>query len=331
MKSKRWLCMAVFTLALFSAFGSAESAWAAGYPERGITLVVPFPAGSSTGITAQKIANIINEKKISPQPMQVVFKPGGAGTVGLAEVLRGNPDGYTLGYPPSAPIIVQPLVKDLPYTAKTLIPIIQTVQFDWLLTVKGDAPWKTVKEFLDHSKQHSGEVTVGTAGDYTWSHVALLNISRATGIKFRHVPFAGSAPAVVALIGGHVDAAILLTGDVSTQITAGKARFLASTESERSSFYPEVPTFGEIGYPTQRSYHTNIIVAPKDTPAKIITTLHDIFKKAIETDEYQAFIKQIGGEFRYIGYKDLPAVIEKEQKTVRSTLEALGTEVKKQQ
>jgi tripartite-type tricarboxylate transporter receptor subunit TctC len=331
MKSVRLSHLVVFILMIIFSFPLSVPLKAADYPNRGITIVVPWPAGSSTGITAQKIANIINEKKICPTAMQVVFKPGGAGTVGLAEVLRGNPDGYTLAYNPSAPIIVQPLVKDLPYTDKTLIPIIQTAKFDWILTVKGDAPWKTINEFLDHSKKHSGEITVGTAGDYTWSHIALMNVSKATGIKFRHVPFGGSAPAVIALLGGHVDAAILLTGDVSTHIKAGTVRFLASTEPKRSNFYPDIPTFNEIGFPSQGSYHTNIIVAPKGTPEDIIKTLHEIFKKAIDTDDYKSFLNQIGGELTYIGYKDLPANIDVESKKVINLLEEYGTVVNKAQ
>jgi tripartite-type tricarboxylate transporter receptor subunit TctC len=331
MKSMRLSHLAVFILFIIFSTSLSDSLSAADYPQRGITIVVPWPAGSSTGITAQKIVSIINQNKLCPEAMQVVFKPGGAGTVGLAEVLRGNPDGYTLAYNPSAPIIVQPLVKDLPYSAKTLIPIIQTARFDWLLTVKGDAPWKTINEFLEYAKKRPGEVTVGTAGDYTWSHIALMHVSKATGLKFRHVPYGGSAPAVVALLGGHVDAAILLTGDVSTHIDAGKLRFLASTEPKRSIFYPNVTTFNEIGYATQGSYHTNIIVAPKGTPEKIIITLHDIFKKAIDTDDYKSFLKQIGGEHEYIGYKELPAKIDTETQKIIPLLEELGAAIKKPQ
>jgi tripartite-type tricarboxylate transporter receptor subunit TctC len=320
--------LAALALFVFCSCSVTASTWAAGYPQRPITIVVPWPAGSSTGITAQKIANIINQNKISPKAMQVVFKPGGAGTVGLAEVLQGNPDGYTLAANPSAPILVQPLVKDLPYTSKTMIPIIQTAKFDWILTVKDDAPWKTLKEFLEYVKQHPGEVTVGSAGDYTWAHLAIMQITKATGLKFRHVPFAGSAPNAVALLGGHVQAAVLLTGDVSAQVAAGKARFLASVETKRPSFYPDVPTFRELGYDVQGTHHTNIIVAPKDTPKDVIEILHGFFKQAIGTEDYKAFLKEIGGDYDYVGYKELPEVVDKEIKKVEILLRELKSEGK---
>jgi len=330
MTSKRFSHLAVFTFIFSIIFTlAAASAWAADFPKRGITVVVSWPAGSATGITAQKIVNIINQNKICPTAMQVVFKPGGAGTIGLSEVLLGNPDGYNLAFNPSAPLLVQPLIKDLPYTTKTFIPIIETAKFDWFLTVKDDAPWKTIQEFLEYVKQHPNEVSVGTAGDYTWSHIALLNISKSTGLKFRHVPFAGSAPAVISLLGGHINAAILMTGDISTQIAAGKARFLSSTEPQRSKFYPNVPTFNDVGFPVAGSYHTNIIVAPKGTPVDTIKILHDMFKKAVETEDYRAFLETIGAEYKYMGYKDLPASLETETKRVANLLEGLGTEIKK--
>jgi tripartite-type tricarboxylate transporter receptor subunit TctC len=329
MKRKKSSQLTVFTLCILCGVALVVSAWAADYPKRGITVVVSWPAGSATGITAQKVVNIINQNKICPTAMQVVFKPGGAGTIGLSEVLLGNPDGYNLAFNPSAPLIVQPLIKDLPYTSKTFIPIIETAKFDWFLTVKDDAPWKNIQEFIEYVKQHPNEVMVGTAGDYTWAHIALLNISKAAGLKFRHVPFAGSAPAVISLLGGHINAAILMTGDISTQIAAGKARFLSSTETQRSKFYPDVPTFNDVGFPVPGSYHTNIIVAPKGTPEETIIILQNMFKKAVETDEYKDFLKTIGAEYKYMGYKELPAALDAESNKIAVLLEELGTEIKK--
>ncbi len=332
MKVNRISPLLVLTILMFFSFMLLAHAWAAkDYPRKPITVVVPWPAGSATGIVGQKIVNLVIQNKYFPQAMQVVYKPGASGTIGLAEVLQGKPDGYTIGYNPSAPILVQPLVKELPYTHKTLAPIIQTMKFPWLLAVKNDAPWKTVQEFLAYAKQHSGEVMVGTAGDYTWGHLALLQITQATGIKFRHVPFQGSAPNVTALLGGHVPVSLVVTGDVAAQISAGKVRFLASVEKERSSFAPDIPTLKELGYDVRGTMHTHIIVAPKGTPEDIIGTLHGVFKKAIDTDDYKIFMKEIGGDPGYIGYKDLPAALDEAVKEATSLLEGVGTKIKKTQ
>lgn len=328
MKGKRFSHVAVFTFIFSIIFLLAASTWAADFPKRGITVVVSFPPGGGTPTVGQRIINIINENKICPTGMQLVFKPGGAGTIGLAEVLSGRPDGYTLAYSPSAPLIVQPLIKDLPYTTKSYIPIIQTLRNDWLLGVKADAPWQTIQEFIEYAKQHPGKVTVGSAGDYTWPHIALLDISKATGLKFRHVPFAGSGPSVVSLLGGHIDAAIMKPIDISSQIEAGKARFIACAETKRSSYYPDVPTFNDLGFPVAGSFYNEMFVAPKDTPEDIIKILHDMFKKAIETDDYKAFIKTMGAHAQYEGYKDLPATLDRETKKVKSLLQELGTEIK---
>jgi tripartite-type tricarboxylate transporter receptor subunit TctC len=315
--------MAVILTAAFAA--------AADYPRKPITVVVPWPAGSATGIVGQKIVNIILQNKYLPQPLQVVYKPGASGTIGLAEVLQGKPDGYTIAYNPSAPILVQPLVKELPYTHKSLVPIIQTMKFPWLLVVKNDAPWKTIQEFLDYCKKHTGEVTVGTAGDYTWGHLALLQMTQATGIKFRHVPFQGAAPNVTALLGGHVQASLVVTGDVSAQISAGKVRFIACVEPERSAFAPETPTFKELGYDVKGTMHTHIVVLPKGATPDMVEILHEAFKKAIDTNDYKEFMKQVGGDPGYISHKDLPAALDAAVKEATQLLEGVGTKIRKVQ
>lgn len=308
-------------------FAPAEAAKE--FPRKPITVVVSFPAGSSTGVAAQKLVNIIMQKKYLPQPLQVIYKPGGAGTIGLAEVLQGKADGYTAAYNPSAPILVQPLVKELPYSHRTLIPVIQVIKFPWLLAVKGDAPWKTIQDFLEYAKQHSGEVTVGTAGDYTWGHVALIQITKASGIKFRHVPFQGSVPNATALLGGHINASLVISGDVMAQVSAGKIRILASVEPERTPFAPDAPTFKEIGYDIRGTMHTNILVVPKGTPEEVVETLHEAFKKAVDTDDFKEFTKEAGGSPGYIGYQGLPSILDETVKEVAQSLEKIGVKVRK--
>ena len=323
------LALSVFMVSSLMLFGFA---WAAkDYPRKPITVVVAWPAGSATGIVGQKIVNIISQNKYFPQAMQLLYKPGASGTIGLAEALQAKPDGYTIAYNPSAPILVQPLVKELPYTHKTLAPIIQTIKFPWLLAVKTDAAWKTIQEFLAYANQRSGEVMVGTAGDYTWGHLALLQMTQATGIKFRHVPFQGAAPNVTALLGRHVPVSLVVTGDVAAQIAGGKVRFLASVETERSPFAPDTPTLKELGYNVRGTMHTHIVVAPKGTPDDIVETLHGVFKKAIDTDDYKAFLKEIGGDPGYIGYRELPAALDAAVKEATQLLEGVGTKVKKEQ
>jgi len=329
-KSKRVFQMAAVAAGM-AVILTAAFAMAADYPRKAVTVVVPWPAGSATGIVGQKIVNIIQQNKFFPQAMQIVYKPGASGTIGLAEVLQGKPDGYTIGYNPSAPILVQPLVKELPYTSQTLTPIIQTMQFPWLLVVKAEAPWKTIQEFLDYCKKHPGEVTVGTAGDYTWGHLALLQMTQATGIKFRHVPFQGAAPNVTALLGGHVQASLVVTGDVSAQISAGKVRFIACVETVRSAFAPDTPTFKELGYDVKGTMHTHIVVLPKGAAPDVIEILHEAFKKAIDTNDYKEFMKQVGGDPGYISHKDLPAAIAAAVKEATRLLEGVGTKIRKVQ
>jgi tripartite-type tricarboxylate transporter receptor subunit TctC len=301
------------------------------YPLKPIVVVVNFPAGSSTGLTGQKLANIINQNKFLPQPMQLMYKPGGAGTIAVAEVVQGKADGYTLAYTPSAPILVQPLVKELPYNHRTLIPVVQTIRYPWLYAVKSDTPWKNVQEFLEYAKTHPGEVMVATAGDYTWGHVALLDLMKASGLKFRHVPLQGDVGTITALLGGHVPVGAVTGGSLKAHVAAGKLRLLASAETERSPSAPDVPTMKELGFDVKGTTHTNFLIAPKGTPVEIVETLSAAFKKAIDTNDFAAFMKDVGGSPGYVGFKELPTFIESVVKETSQLLGGIGVKVKQTQ
>jgi tripartite-type tricarboxylate transporter receptor subunit TctC len=304
---------------------------ASDYPRKPITAVVSWPAGSGTGVVGQKLVNIINQNKYLPQPIQMVYKPGGAGTIGLAEVLQGRADGYTIAYNPSAPIIIQPLVKELPYNHGTMIPVLMTAKNPCLFVVRSDARWKTIQEFLEYAKTHPGEAMVGTAGEFTWPHVALLDLMKASSLKFRHVPFQGDAPAVTALLGGHVPIVTVQVGSASAQVAAGKLRFLACMEEERTPFAPDAPTIKELGYNVKGILHTHIVTVPKATPQEIVVTLHDAFKKAMDTEDYSAFMKNVGSVPSYVGYRELPALIDTTVKEITQLLEGIGVKVRKVQ
>jgi tripartite-type tricarboxylate transporter receptor subunit TctC len=298
------------------------------YPRKPITIVIPWPAGADSGVIAQKLANIMNQNKYLPQPMQLLFKPGAAGTIGFAEVLQGKADGYTICFNASAPIIIQPLVKELPYSHKTMIPVIQVVKNDILLVVRNDFPWKGVPEFLGHVKAHPGEVAAGTAGDFTWPHFSLLQLEK-FGLKFRHVPFQGNAPATTALLGGHIPVAVLTPGAATPHVAAGKLRFLVSAERDRSSFAPDAPTMKELGYPIPGTTHFYGVIVPKDCPHEVVETLHAAFKKAMDTDEFGAFCKDLGTTRSYIGYKELPEMIDSVVRETAQLLEGIGVKVRK--
>ncbi len=304
---------------------------ASDYPRKPITAVVSWPAGSGTGVVGQKLVNIINQNKYLSQPIQMVYKPGGAGTIGLAEVLQGRADGYTIAYNPSAPIIIQPLVKELPYNHRAMVPVLQTAKNPCLFVVRSEGPWKTVRELLAYAKEHPGETMVGTAGEFTWPHVALLDLMKASGLQFRHVPFQGDAPAVAALLGGHVPIVTVQVGSASAQVAAGKLRFLACMEDERTPFAPDAPTIKELGYNVKGILHTHIVSVPKATPPEIVVTLHDAFKKAMDTEDYSAFMKQVGSVPSYVGYKELPELIEATVKEIVQLLEGIGVNVRKVQ
>jgi tripartite-type tricarboxylate transporter receptor subunit TctC len=202
------------------------------------------------------------------------------------------------------------------------------VKNDILLVVRNDFPWKSVQEFLGHVKTHPDEVMAGTAGDFTWPHFALLQLEK-FGLKFRHVPFQGNAPATTALLGGHIPIAVLTPGAAAPQVAAGKLRFLASAEQKRSSFAPDAPTMKELGYNVPGSTHFYGVIVPQGCPEEVVEILHAAFKKAMDTDEFAAFCKELGTIRSYVGYKELPGLIDSVVKETSQLLEGMGIKVRK--
>src|ERR687892_1451179 len=159
------------SLLLLILLASVASA-AAQYPERPLTIVVAYPAGGMVDIVARPMAESM--KKKFPKGVAVLNRPGGGGSVGLAEVVQAKPDGYTIILAPNSTLVIHPQLNDLPYkTPDDYEPIMGTIAFYSMLAVRHDAPWKTVQDFLEHARAHPGKLRVGTPGEGTSSHLNL--------------------------------------------------------------------------------------------------------------------------------------------------------------
>jgi tripartite-type tricarboxylate transporter receptor subunit TctC len=301
----------------------------AAYPEKPISVVVNFPAGTDVGICAQRLVNIINQGKYLSQPLQVVYKTGGVGTIGLAEVLQGRPDGYTLAWTPSAPVLIHPLIKDLPYNLESMVPIIQILKFPFFIIANADSPSKKIEDFLRDAKNRPGKVTIASAGEFTWPHIAILQLEEATKIKFRHVPLEGSSQAVTSLLGRHVDSTITSMGSAGPQVTSGKLRVLACVERERAVWPDDVPAINELGYNVPGTDNQHLLVLPKGASEEVIGTIHAAFKRAMDTSAFKDFLKQNGGTLYYVGNKDLPKYLEEAQKRIRTLFESINIKTKR--
>src|SRR5687767_8987853 len=212
---------------------------AADYPERALTIVAAYPAGGMVDIVARPMAESM--KKKFPKGVAVLNRPGGGGSVGMAEVSQAKPDGYTVILAPVSTLVIHPQLNELPYkTPDDYQPIINTIAFFPLLVVRDDAPWKTVHEFVNAAKANPGKLRVGSPGEGTGSHLSLEQLGAAAGFKVTHVPFSGWGESSPALLGGHVEAVVAQPGEVKPLVEGKKLRTLVVFQPKRHEAFPSM-------------------------------------------------------------------------------------------
>lgn len=268
------------------------------FPVKPITALVGFPPGGSTDLIARALEGV--SKKHLGQPLVVVNRTGGVGTIAVTELVKAKPDGYTVCVCPIGPLTTQPHLADLPYTEKDYLPIIHIAKFVGVLSVKGGAPWKTIQEFLDHARANPGKVRVSHAGVGTVNHLGLEELKLLAKLDITGVPTGGGGPAIVAMLGGHVEASVHNTNEIIAQVEAGKARVLGVFDEKRNPRVPGVPTFKELGYDVQVP-NFYVIAVPKGTLPEIIKTLHDGFKKMMEDPAFVAAAEKLVFDLEYLG------------------------------
>jgi len=265
------------------------------YPSRPITLVAPFPPGGVADLTARPVAAAM-EKGLK-NPVGVVNKTGAAGAVGMQFVATSKPDGYTLLLALSSISIIPEADKLFgrppAFTVDQFAPIALVSADPTILVVPADKPWKTAKDFIEDARKRPGQISYSSSGVYGTLHMAMELLSSAAGLKLRHVPYAGGAPALTAVLGGHVDALASGPAVVLPHIKAGKLRALAGWGDKRVAALPEVPTFKELGYPAAEFYIWAGVFAPKGTPEPVLGKLRDTLRAAVDDAEFKGAMEKL--------------------------------------
>jgi tripartite-type tricarboxylate transporter receptor subunit TctC len=265
------------------------------YPTKPVQLMVAYPAGGSTDIAARIVAAIA-EKELG-QSIVVVNKGGAGGQVGWTDMSRQKPDGYYLGFinlPALNTVILDPDRKAA-FNADAFVPVINQVLDPGIIWVKGDSPYKNLKDLLEAAKRNPNKISAATTGILSDDHLAILMMEEAApGALFRIVHFEGGAPVLTAVLGGHIECAFDNVGSVFRRIKTGELRALAVMDTQRSRFLPDVPTMPELGYPTVISSSTRGIAAPKGTPPAVIKRLEQVLKKAMEDPEHVKKLEEAG-------------------------------------
>jgi tripartite-type tricarboxylate transporter receptor subunit TctC len=288
----------VFASAIYVALLSAAPlpvALAQTYPDRPITMIVPFPPGGSTTIVARIVADKMSETL--GQQIIIDNRGGAGGTIGTRAAAKATPDGYTIGFGYSGTLAVAPsFYPQAGYDIRTdFSPIGSIGVAPSTITVHPSFSSKTLAELIAYAKANPGKVNYGTAGVGSLNHIAAEYFALKTGIKLTHVPYKGTGPAVTDLLGGHIPMALAPIPAVHANIASGNLRALAVTSLKRSSLMPEIPTVAESipGFEAVLRYG---LVAPAGTPRPIVERLNKELNAALATDDVKKRLAFEGAE-----------------------------------
>jgi len=255
-------------------------ATASDWPERPVSIVVPFAVGGATDVAARILAQELTQK--FGQSFVVENKTGAAGNIGLEAVIRAPANGYTLAFGTMGSLTTNPhIYKDAKFNVeRDLRPISQTFKVDHILVVNPKVPARNMAELVAYAKANPDKLTYGSAGTGSSVQMFAILLEMRTGIKMRHIPYKGSAPALADLLAGSID---LLMDSVPTslsQIQAGKVRALALTSGIRNKRVPDVPTMKEAGVPDYDTAAWGSLMAPAGTPDAVIARLSEAVQEA---------------------------------------------------
>ena len=306
---------------LFSAAAFAQS----DYPARNITMVVPFPPGGVADITGRPLAEAMT--RILKQNVIVENKSGAGGGLGMQYVARAKPDGYTILMALSSISIIpeadKVLGRDPMYQLSQLVPIARFTADPTVLAVRADSPYKSVADLVAAAKKSPGTIAYGSSGNYGTMHVPMEMLDEVAGVKMLHVPFTGAGPAIVALLGGQVQALATGPSTVTSHVKAGKIRVLATWGDSRHPAFPDVPTLKELGYDAQFSQWTGLFV-PAGTPEPVVAKLREASKAAVNDPAFQAVMAKVETPIQYLDQPQFRTFWDADAKKLAGVVQKIG-------
>jgi tripartite-type tricarboxylate transporter receptor subunit TctC len=315
----RIVAIVIVALAALSSSTAAQEP----YPTRPISIVNPFPPGGIADLTGRPLAATF--ERLLKQPVVIVNKAGAAGAVGAQFASVAKPDGYTLLIAlvsiSSTPEVDKLFGRPTTYTRDQFVGIARLNADPPLLVVNG--PWKTLKELVDDAKKRPGEITFASSGPYGASHLPLEMFLQAAGLKMRHLPTTGGAPATTAVLGGHAHLWASPPALAAPHMEAGKMRALATWGATRLTAFSDVPTLKELGYDVEYYIWTGLF-APKGVPAHILQTLRDVTRRTVQDDEFKAAMEKAKTPIAYQDADEFKAFWDKDAQRIASVIQFIG-------
>lgn len=261
-----------------------------GYPSKSISLIVPFAAGGPSDLAARFVGDRLGKEL--GQSVVVVNRPGAGSAAGLQELAAAKADGHTIGLATSS-LISNKHIGAAPVDYSKLAPITLMLNTPGAVAVKAEAPWKTLKEFLDNARSKGNAVRVGNTGTGATWHLMSVILKEHSEVTFTDVPYDGGAPLVAAILGGHIEGGAQSVSGWMPNVKAGKLRVLGVASEKRDPGLPDVPTFKEQGLDVVYGLWTGFL-APKGTPDAIVDRLNDVLTKISKDPQFLDFVQKNG-------------------------------------
>ncbi len=316
------LSAAIAALSLTAAaLAQAQAAW----PAKSITMIVPFPPGGLADIVARPVAEAMSREL--GQPVVIENKGGAGGGIGMAQASKAPADGYTIlmalssfSVLPEADVL---LGRAPMYSFASLRPIARFTADPTVLAVRAEAPWKTVKDFVEDARKRPGAINYGSSGNYGTMHVPMEILAQTAGIKMTHVPFTGAGPAVVALLGGQIDAMSTGPATVLQHVKAGKVRVLGQWGTGKLESMPEVPTLKDSGYEAEYAQWSGLFI-PAGVPEPIAQRLRAAARVAASDAKVREVIGNAGSPILYQDTPDFEKYVQADVRRMADVVKKMG-------
>lgn len=297
---------------------SSMGIFTAEYPEKAITVILPFKAGGGTDTSMRTLQPVLEEKL--GVKLNFVYKPGAGGVLGYLEISKSKSDGYTIGAVNWPHVLVPTILKADPgYKLEDIQPVATYNKDRAVLCVHKDDPWETFEDLLKDSKNRPRKISLSCPTRLAYGPGAIYRMEEATGIKLQTVWFEGGAKSAQAFLGGHTDA-WLINGSVMRKYS-DEVKPLAVLGEKRTTYFPDTPTFAELGYPSVLSFTYRAIVVPAGTDPKIVEILSKAIREAIKDPEFQEIMKGKGVDPFYLNTQELEEFSKEEFQSTKNLIE----------
>ena len=318
--SRQLVCLASCFF-LTSAFAQTAESW----PTKSINMVVPFPPGGVADTVGRPVAEAL--ARILGQPVVVENKPGAGGGVGMAAAAKSKPDGYTILMALSSISIIPEADKivgrEQSFQLNQLKPIARFTADPTVLVVRADSPWKDYKSFVTAMRANPGKYNFGSSGNYGTMHVPMEILAQTAGVKMTHIPFTGAAPAIVAMLGGQIDAVSTGPATVLQHVKAGKIRVLGHWGNGPLASLPDVSSLKDLGFNAEYAQWSGLFI-PSGTPEPIAQRLRAAAKVAAQDTKVRDIIQNTGSPVVYLDSPEFEKYVQADAKRMTDVVKKIG-------